>query len=176
MKILVYGLAAGFLFGFFLQKGRVLRYDKQVGALRLMDMTIFKFMLSAIMVGMVGIFLLFDMGLVQLRMMPLVLGPNIIGGALFGIGWGFLGYCPGTAVGALGEGRWDSLWGILGMLLGALAYAVSYPAISASGLLSWGRTTIYPLSQLLGISHWFIIPVFIVGVILMFRWFEKKGL
>ncbi len=100
MKLLIYGLATGFLFGFFLQKGRVLRYDRQVGALRLMDMTIFKFMLSAIMVGMVGIFLLYDLDLIKLRMMPLVLAPNIIGGALFGIGWGFLGLLPGHCRGS----------------------------------------------------------------------------
>ena len=35
MKMLVYGLVTGLLFGFLLQKGRVLRYDKQLGALRL---------------------------------------------------------------------------------------------------------------------------------------------
>lgn len=176
MKLLIYGLATGFLFGFFLQKGRVLRYDRQVGALRLMDMTIFKFMLSAIVVGMVGIFALYDLGLIKLRMMPLVLGPNIVGGAIFGIGWGFLGYCPGTAVGALGEGRWDALWGILGMISGAALYALTYPALESTGFFLFGKTKIYPLSQLLGVNHWFIIPVFVTGVVLMFRWFEKKGL
>jgi uncharacterized membrane protein len=49
------GIITGVLFGFLLQKGRVLRFEKQVGAMLLNDMTIFKFMLSAILVGMVGI-------------------------------------------------------------------------------------------------------------------------
>ena len=48
MKMLIYGLITGALFGFFLQKARVIRYDKQLGALRLMDMTIVKFMITAI--------------------------------------------------------------------------------------------------------------------------------
>ena len=52
---LMYGLVTGILFGILLQKAEVLRFEKQVGALRLMDMTIFKFMLSAIAVGAVGI-------------------------------------------------------------------------------------------------------------------------
>ena len=34
---LMYGLVTGVLFGFLLQKGGVLRYDKQIGALRLLD-------------------------------------------------------------------------------------------------------------------------------------------
>ncbi|GFP24548.1 uncharacterized protein HKBW3S09_02015, partial [Candidatus Hakubella thermalkaliphila] len=42
MTILIYGLVTGILFGFLLQKGRVIRCDKQLGALRLMDMTIVK--------------------------------------------------------------------------------------------------------------------------------------
>ena len=45
---LLLGLITGILFGFFLQKGRVVRFDKQVGAMLLKDMTIVKFMLSAI--------------------------------------------------------------------------------------------------------------------------------
>ena len=67
MTMLIYGLITGILFGFFLQKGRVLRYDKQVGALRLLDMTIVKFMLSSVLVGMICIYLLKDLGLVNTR-------------------------------------------------------------------------------------------------------------
>ena len=88
MNMLPYGLITGILFGFLLQKGLVLRYDKQVGALRLLDMAIVKFMLSSILVGMVGIYLLNDLGLVKLHVKATVLGGNIIGGLLFGIGWG----------------------------------------------------------------------------------------
>ena len=108
MNQLVYGLVTGLLFGFFLQRGQVLRYDKQIGALRLLDMTIIKFMLSAIFVGMVGIYILYDLELVKLSIKATILGATIFGGLLFGLGWGLLGYCPGTAVGAMGEGRWDA--------------------------------------------------------------------
>jgi hypothetical protein len=75
MKIFVYGLVTGLLFGFLLQKGRVLRYDKQVGALRLQDMTIVKFMLSSVIVGMVGIYLLSDLGLAKLSIKAAILDP-----------------------------------------------------------------------------------------------------
>ena len=64
------GLIAGIAFGFLLQKGRVLRFDKQIGALLLKDMTILKFMLSAILVGMIGILALSDMGIIQLGHKP----------------------------------------------------------------------------------------------------------
>ena len=175
MKMLLYGLITGILFGFFLQKGRVLRYDKQLGALRLMDMTIVKFMLSTVLVGMVGIYILKDLGLVKLSVKPTNLGANIIGGLIFGAGWGLLGYCPGTSAGALGEGRWDSLWGILGMLVGAAVFAEVYPALKTS-ILTWGKLGKITLPQVLGVNHWVIVPIFIVGALVLFRWFEKKGL
>ena len=105
MRELVFGFITGIIFGFLLQKGRVIRYDKQIGALRLIDMTIVKFMLSSVLVAMVGVYLLKDLGLAKLSLKATVLGGNIIGGLLFGVGWGLFGYCPGTAVGAVGEGR-----------------------------------------------------------------------
>ena len=175
MKMLLYGLVTGILFGFLLQKGRVLRYDKQLGALRLMDMTIVKFMLSTVLVGMVGVYILKDLGLVKLSVKPTNLGANIIGGLIFGAGWGLLGYCPGTSAGALGEGRWDSLWGILGMLVGAAVFAEVYPALKTS-ILTWGKLGKITLPQVLGVNHWVIVPIFIVGTLALFRWFEKKGL
>ena len=175
MKLLIYGLVTGILFGFFLQKGRVLRYDKQLGALRLMDMTIVKFMLSTVLVGMVGIYLLKDLGLVKLSIKSTNLGANIIGGLLFGVGWGLLGYCPGTSAGALGEGRWDALWGIIGMLVGAAIFAEVYPVLKTT-VLTWGNLGKMTLPQILGLSHWVIVPVMILGALVLFWSFEKKGL
>ena len=175
MKILLLGLITGVLFGVFLQKGRAARYDQQVGALRLLDMTVVKFMVSAILVGMVGIYLLKDLGLIRLHIKSTILGANILGGLLFGIGWGLVGYCPATSAGALGEGRWDALWGILGMLFGAAIFAEAYPSLKAT-VLTWGDFGKITLPEMLGVSHWFIIPVFVIGGLLLFRWFEKKGL
>ena len=172
---LIYGLVTGILFGFFLQRGQVLRYDKQIGALRLMDMTILKFMLTAIFVGSVGIYLLKDLGLVKLSIKSTVLGATIIGGLIFGLGWGLLGYCPGTSMGAIGEGRWDGLWGLLGMLAGAAVYAESYPLMKRT-VLTWGELGKITLPGILGINHWIVVPVFVLAGVGLFYWFEKKNL
>jgi len=175
MTMLIYGLITGILFGFLLQKGRVIRYDKQLGALRLIDMTIVKFMLTTILVSMVGVYLLKDLGLVKLSIKPTILGGVILGGLIFGVGWGLLGYCPGTSAGALGEGRWDAFWGILGMLTGAALFAEAYPMLKKT-VLTWGNYGKITLPQVMSINHWFIIPVFVIGGLVLFRWFEKKRL
>lgn len=170
-----YGLITGILFGFFMQKAQVIRYDRQLGALRFMDMTIVKFMLTTILVGMVGIHLLVDLGLAKFSVKSLVLGGNILGGLIFGVGWGLLGYCPGTSAGALGEGRWDGLWGILGMLAGAALFAEAYPGLKAT-VLTWGSFGKVTVPQILGINHWPVIAIFLGGSGALFLWFEKKGL
>ena len=74
----------------------MLRFEKQVGFLLFKDMTILKFMFSAILVGMVGIYLFRDLGVIELKLKGTLIGAQIIGGLLFGIGWAILGYCPGT--------------------------------------------------------------------------------
>jgi len=173
--MLLYGLMTGIFFGFLLQKARVLRYDKQLGALRLIDMTIVKFMLSTVLVAMVGTYLLKDLGLVKLSIKPTILGSVILGGLIFGIGWGFLGYCPGTSAGALGEGRHDAIWGILGMLGGAALYAEGYPTMEKT-VLTWGNYGKITFPQILGINQWIVIAFFVAGGLLLFRWFEKRGL
>ena len=175
MMTLLYGLITGILFGFFLQKGRVLRYDKQVGALLFKDMTIVKFMLSHIAVAMVGVYFLYDMGIAKLSLKPMILGGVVLGGLIYGLGWGLLGYCPGTSLGALGEGRTDAIWGIAGMLVGAGIYAEAYPYLQKT-VLTWGNYGKITIPQVLGVNHWLVIVPFIVLTVMLFRWFEKKGL
>ena len=175
MNELFTGAVTGILFGFIMQKAQVIRYDRQVGALRLRDMTIVKFMLSTVLVAMVGIYLLLDLGLIKLSIKSLILGGNILGGLIFGIGWGIVGYCPATAMGALGEGRYDSAFGLLGMLLGAAIYAELYPAMKGT-VLTWGNFGKITLPSVLGINHWIVIVILVVAFIILFRWFEKKGL
>ncbi|WP_298934419.1 DUF6691 family protein [uncultured Ruegeria sp.] len=52
-----------------------------------------------------------------------VIDTKLIGGsALFGIGWGIAGFCPGAAIPAIGTGRWEVLL-FLGAVAGGLALA-----------------------------------------------------
>ncbi len=175
MNDLVYGIITGIIFGFLLQKARVIRYDKQLAALRLMDMTIVKYMFTTVLVAMVGVYLLKDLGLVKLSIKTTILGGNIIGGLIFGAGWGLLGYCPGTSLGALGEGRWDSIWGIVGMLAGAAVFAELFPLMKRT-VLTWGNLGKITIPGILGINHWIVIVIVVILAVLMFRFFEKKGL
>jgi len=175
MKELILGLVTGVLFGALLQQGRVLRFEKQVGAMLLKDMTILKFMLSAIIVGMVGIHLLVDMGLIKMSIKGTFVAANLVGGLLFGIGWAVAGYCPGTSVGAIGEGRWHAIWAVLGMLAGAAVYAEAYPLIKDS-LLTWGDFGKITLASATGINHWVWIVALSAVFVVLFAWFEKKKL
>lgn len=169
------GLATGVLFGFLLQKGRVLRFDRQVGAMLLKDMTIVKFMLSAILVGMVGILLLANLEVITLSHKPMNVGAVLLGGALFGTGWAIMGFCPGTSLGALGEGRWHAVFAIIGMVAGAALYAELYPFLKST-VLAWKDFGKLGLPEATGVSPWLIVAIFWAGIIALFFWFEKKKL
>ncbi len=60
----------------------------------------------------------------------------LIGGSIFGVGWGLSGICPGAAYASLGVGNWPILYAIGGMFLGAYAQGVwrSQRATAESGV------------------------------------------
>ncbi|UPM44222.1 YeeE/YedE family protein [Halocatena salina] len=45
----------------------------------------------------------------------------VIGGAIFGVGWGISGICPGATYASIGIGNIPILWAIAGMFVGAYA-------------------------------------------------------
>ncbi len=54
--------------------------------------------------------------------------PLVVGAALFGLGWGTVGYCPGPAVVSLVRFRAPTLTFVAMMLIGMAVYSWSWPA------------------------------------------------
>ena len=171
-KQLVLGLFFGILFGFLLQKGGVAKFHVLIGMLLLEDFTVIKVMLTAIVVGMVGIFTMNSLGLVKMHIKPTRYAANILGGLLFGVGFAFLSYCPGTGAAALGQGNFDALAGVFGLLTGSYLYA------EASGVLGrtvekWGDHGKLTLPDLLRVSVPLFIPLFVLLLIIVLVVLER---
>ena len=170
------GFFFGIIFGFLLQKGGVTQYDVIIGQLLLYDFTVVKVMLSAVITGMLGIRFLNSLGFASLHPKPGSLGMNVIGGLIFGMGFGILGYCPGTIAGAVGNGFLDALFGgLAGILLGAAGFADLYPNLEKDVLKKMDYRDI-TLPELLNISPWaaVFLAAFLLGGVL---WgLERLGL
>jgi uncharacterized protein len=134
---LLAGVVFGLAFGFLLQKGGVGKFNILIGQLLLQDWIVAKIMLTAIVVGMVGVFALHHFAKVNLHIKPTRIGANIIGGLLFGAGFALMGYCPGTAAAALGQGSWDALFGMAGLVAGSWIFA-EFSASLKMTLEKWG--------------------------------------
>jgi uncharacterized membrane protein YedE/YeeE len=171
----ILGLATGIAFGFLLQRGGVIRFEKQVGLLLLKDMTVLRFMLSAIVVGMVGIITLSHLGILSPSHRPMNVGAIVLGGSLFGIGWAFTGLCPGTSMGALGEGRLHAIFTIAGMLAGAMLFSRTYDFLQST-VLAWSDFGRISLSGVTGVSDFVLMPAFILCAVFVMRYCDKKGL
>lgn len=120
-------LAAGLLFGFGLSYSTMVRPEVVLSFLRGQD-----FGLMLVMGGAVLVVLLTYQLAPRLLKRPLFDDhfhehpstwnrDTATGAALFGIGWGLCGVCPGPAIAGLGTGNLDLLWALGGIALGALA-------------------------------------------------------
>jgi hypothetical protein len=169
---LIFGLLTGIFFGFFLQVSGVTYYDVILGQLLLYDFTVVKVMLTAVIVGMLGVYFMRQFGWVQLHPKPGSLDSTVIGGLVFGV----LGYCPGTLSGAIGQGSLDALFtGSIGIIIGSWLFANWYPRLQRL-VLSKGDFGSITLPELLKVNAWIIIiPVVILLTALLF-WIEKLGL
>jgi len=141
-------LAIGIAFGAILQRVQASSPDRIVRMLALEDLTILKFMLLAIGVAAIGIGGLTALGLAHLNIKPLALLAVALGGLVFGVGFGLAGYCPGTCLVGAAEGRRDALFTVAGGLLGALAYALAFPAVKPTLIdeLNFGKVTLASLT------------------------------
>jgi hypothetical protein len=173
-QTLLLGAITGLIFGFLLQKGGVTRYNVIVNQFRFKDFTVLKTMLTAIVVGSIGIYAMLQFGMIKgLMVKPAELAMNAGGGLIFGVGMVLLGYCPGTALAAIGQGSRDAIVGVIGAVVGAAVYAETYPALARSvePIARFGKITFPEIAH---VSPW----VFIVGLaavsVVLFALLEKR--
>ena len=172
---LIFGLVMGIIFGFLLQKGGAAKYDVIIGQLLLKDFTVIKIMLSAVVVGMIGIYAMREMGLAQLHPKPGSIGMTVIGALIFGVGFALLGYCPGTISAAIGQGNLDALLGgFIGILIGSGIFAHLYPGLD--GILKKGWFGEITLPELLKVNPWVVIIPLCLLIVIFFYWLEYVGL
>lgn len=124
-------LLAGALFGLGLSASTMVQPEVVLGFLRFQDWGLMLVMGGAACVALVSY------KLVPRLMAKPVLSDKFltkpvawtrdtqVGAALFGVGWGLSGVCPGPAIAALGTGNTDILWALLGIVLGALTHGLT---------------------------------------------------
>ena len=169
-------LVLGFGFGWALHKAGLTRYDRIVNIYRLRDLTVLRFMLTALAVAAVAIEVGRALGWAgHLHVPPTAAVANLVGGVVFGLGMATAGYCPGTIVAEAGEGRLDAwLAGGAGLVVGALTFGLLQPTIMPvlRGATPTGRGTV---ADLLGASPWLVAVVFALAVALVLVLVRRVG-
>ena len=132
------GLAAalviGIAFGWCLERAGMGSARKLMGQFMLTDLALFKVMFSAIVTAMLGAFWLsrFDiLDLSRVYVPETWLLPQLVGGVVFGIGFGIAGLCPGTSCVAAVTGRLDGGVVVAGFFIGVLATGFALPSMTS---------------------------------------------
>jgi uncharacterized membrane protein YedE/YeeE len=121
-------LLAGALFGFGLSLATMVQPEVVIGFLRFQDWG-----LMLVMGGAASVTVVAYKGFPRWFEKPLLGGEfltqpalwnrqTLVGAALFGVGWGMSGVCPGPALASLGTGNTDVGWALFGVVLGALTH------------------------------------------------------
>ena len=133
---IVLAIILGILFGFALQRVGATNPQNIINMMRLTDLHLMKAIFFAIGISSTLLFLLMTLGVIDaghLSVKSSYIGV-IVGGVMLGLGFAVAGYCPGTSLTALANGRKDALVFVGGGLVGALIYTLVYGSIKGSWL------------------------------------------
>jgi len=145
VKPILMGALTGAGFGWILYKVGATRYSRVMGMLTLRDTKVMKFAFTAIGVASLGYGLAAALGVAERlslvpRVMPFLGSAHLLGGALFGIGMGVSGLCPGTCAaktgGRGGDKKWATPAAVVGLVAGVLLYAVLKDPLVAAGVIA----------------------------------------
>ena len=141
---LLYALLVGVAMGALIQRVGASSPRMILASLRLENLTIIKFMATTIAVGTVVAYLLSLWMPMHFDIKPTYVIGVALGGLIFGVGFAVGGYCPGTCVVGIGEGRRDALAALLGGVFGALVFTLVYTLIEGALIkpMNYGKITL----------------------------------
>ncbi|MEW6020432.1 MAG: DUF6691 family protein [Pseudomonadota bacterium] len=175
-RALIVGLLTGIAFGAILQRVGASSYEMIVNMLRLTDLTIMKFLFLAIGVGSAGMYLVYELDPAQahIGIAPLYLPGVALGGIIFGAGWALAGYCPGTSLVAMAEGKADAAFTVLGGLTGALTLSLVWDYIEPVMVdpLDLGSRSI---PDVIGTRPLLVALVFTALIVALVLWLDHLG-
>ncbi|MCB0819287.1 MAG: YeeE/YedE family protein [Bacteroidetes bacterium] len=134
MKYLTY-LFAGTMFGIILTKSEAVSWFRIQEMFRFESFHMYGIILSAILVGMISLFILKKSGIKALNGEEIIVPDKkfnkgaIYGGLIFGMGWALSGACPGPLYALLGSGVMPVFVVILSALAGTWVYSFFRPRL-----------------------------------------------
>jgi hypothetical protein len=117
------GLFSGIAFGFVIQRIGATDANRMARAHLMLEPDIPQFMVLAVGLSALGLYALGLSGVGRTVILPTSIVATGLAAVIFGVGWGLAGYCPGTTWAAVGEGRMDAVFALLGGLAGTLVFA-----------------------------------------------------
>lgn len=153
----------GALFGFALYLVGATNRKNLIEMLQLKDLRLMKSIIFAIGFASVLIFTSFYLGILPLEKFSIktMYWGVIVGAGILALGFGAIGLCPGTGLGALTSGYWKAIVVILGGLFGSYIFSKSYGFLDSIGLFKpvlGGKTTLFQIGEkspaLLEIGPW----------------------
>lgn len=164
-----YALLTGIAMGFLIQRVRASSPSVILRNLRLENISIIKFMAMTIAVGSMVVYTiaLFLPTQMHFDIKPTYLVGVLLGAIVFGVGFAVGGYCPGTCVVGIGEGRRDAIAALLGGVFGALVFTLVYRVAIAPivALMDYGRITLADLIPLPLVVLSLIVGIGMIAVI-----------
>lgn len=121
-------LVAGLLFGIILVKSEVISWFRIQEMFRLQSFHMFGVIGSAVVVGMISVFLIKKWKVKTIYGEPIEFHTkkfnkgNIYGGLLFGFGWAMTGACPGPLFAQIGTGAFVVIVTLLSAIAGTWTY------------------------------------------------------
>jgi hypothetical protein len=130
---LIWALICGALFGFGLSLSSMIRPEVVLSFLRFNDLGLLLVLGGAVTVTLLA-YQLTPRWLVKPLFgsawgkHPSTLNARTLGGAaIFGVGWGLCGVCPGPAIAGLGAGNWPMLRAVFAIFIGAWVHGRFFP-------------------------------------------------
>jgi uncharacterized membrane protein YedE/YeeE len=123
-------LTAGILFGILLVKAEIISWFRIQEMFRLQSFHMYGVIGSAVLVGIISVWLIKKLKLTSVYGEPIILFPKrfnkgqVIGGLLFGSGWALTGACPGPLFAQIGAGTTVTIVTLLSAIAGTWVYGL----------------------------------------------------